>query len=128
MDFLEPWFAVDDRRLVDELLRELPPGHVLAGLSVAVRARRQDRDDVLFNVLDGSGRLARVHLTYRAESDPRWPLTTLFSKEAEFSAFQRRWAQTMRTTKHEWQGRRPARSCRSRTSGVSGGIGPTVEG
>ena len=86
MDYLEPWFATDDRRLVEELLRELPPGHVLEGLAVDVRARRQDCDDVLFNVLDGSGRLAQVHLTYKGESDPRWPLTTLFSNEAAFSA------------------------------------------
>lgn len=80
------WFAADDRRLVDELRRELPPGHILDGLAVTVRARRQDRDDVLFGVLDGSGRLAVVHLSYTAESDPRWPLTTLYSNEAEFSA------------------------------------------
>ena len=86
MDYLDPWFAVNDPRLVDELRRQLPPGHILAGLVVAACARRQDRDDVLFEVLDGSGRLARVHLTHQRESDPRWPLTTLFSTEAEWAA------------------------------------------
>ena len=86
MDYLDPWFAVNDSLLTDELRRELPPAHILAGLVVAARARRQDRDDVLFEVLDGSGRLARVHLTHQAESDPRGPLTTLFSTEAEWAA------------------------------------------
>lgn len=84
MDYLEPWFAVNDPGLVDELGRELPPGHVLAGLPVAARARRQDRDDVLFEILDGSGRIAQVHLTHQAEFDSRWPLTSLFSSEAEW--------------------------------------------
>jgi hypothetical protein len=85
MDYLEPWCAVNDASLVDELRRELPPGHVLTGLGVAACARRQDRDDVLFEILDGTARLARVQLTYQAESDSRWPLTTLFSTEAEWA-------------------------------------------
>jgi len=77
---------LNDPRLADELRRELPLGHILAGLAVASRARRQDRDDVLFEIPDGSGRLALVHLTHQAESDPRWPLTTLFTAETEWAA------------------------------------------
>jgi hypothetical protein len=42
MDYLEPWFAVNDLRLADELRRELPSGHILCGLAVAACARRQD--------------------------------------------------------------------------------------
>ena len=84
MAYLEPWFNVNDPRLGDELRRELPSGHVLAGLPVVARARRQDRDDVLFELLDGSGRFAQVHLTYQAESDPRWPTTTIFPTEADW--------------------------------------------
>lgn len=86
MDYLEPWFDVNDPRLVDELRRQMPPGHVLAALEVAARARRQDRDAVLFEVLDGSGRLAVVHLTHQTESDPRWPTTIIFSTETEWAA------------------------------------------
>jgi hypothetical protein len=85
MDYLEPWFAVNDPGLADELRRELSPGHILTGLSVTARARRQDRDDVLFEIRDGSGRLAQVHLTYQQESDSRWPLTVVFSTEAEWA-------------------------------------------
>lgn len=83
MEYLEPWFISNDPRLAVELGRELPSGHVLADLPVTVRARRQDRDDVLFEIPDGSGRFAQVHLTYRSESDPRWPTTTVFPNEAE---------------------------------------------
>ncbi len=50
------------------------------------RERRRDRDDVLFEILDGSQRLALVHLTQQAESDPRWPLTILFTTETEWAA------------------------------------------
>jgi hypothetical protein len=84
MEYLEPWFISNDPRLADELRRELPAGHILAGLPVIARARRQDRDDVLFEILDGSGRLAQVHLTYQAESDPRWPTTVVFPTEADW--------------------------------------------
>jgi hypothetical protein len=82
MNYVEPWYAATDAALVDELRRELSKGHVLFGASLAARARRQDRNDVLFEVLDGSGRLAQVHLTYQREADPRWPSTTVFASEA----------------------------------------------
>jgi hypothetical protein len=86
MDYLEPWFAVNDPRLVDELRREVPRGHVLSDLPVVARARRQDRDEVLFEILDGSRRVAQVHLTYQAEVDPRWPQTKVFPTDAEWAA------------------------------------------
>ncbi|MCW5833937.1 MAG: hypothetical protein KIS78_16170 [Labilithrix sp.] len=57
--------------LEKELVRELPSGHPLHGRSVRAVARRDDRDDVAYEV-DG-GKLCVVHLTYRAETDPRWP-------------------------------------------------------
>jgi hypothetical protein len=84
MEYLEPWSISNDPRLADELGREVPPGHVLADLPVRARARRQDRDDVLFEILDGSGRFAQVHLSYQAESDPRWPTTAIFPTEADW--------------------------------------------
>jgi hypothetical protein len=85
MDYLEPWFAVNDGELANELRRELPKRHVLSGLPVTARARRQDQDDILFEILDGSGRFAQVHLTYQAEVDPRWPTTTIFATEADWA-------------------------------------------
>jgi hypothetical protein len=68
------WDPVDDaaaEALTQELLRELPIGHVLTGVQVRAVARRRDNDDVAFKLDDG--RLCVVHLTWRAETDPEWP-------------------------------------------------------
>jgi hypothetical protein len=69
--------------LTAELARERPVGHPLSGVSVAAVALGPEPDDVLFRILDGSGRLAVVHLTWRRgiESLP-WPFTTLYDDEA----------------------------------------------
>lgn len=80
IELLEPWCAIDDRSGVEqELARELPAGHVLAGKTVRAVARRDDRDDVLFEV--AGMEYAVVHLTWRRqrETDPRWPSTELYA-------------------------------------------------
>jgi hypothetical protein len=92
MTLLEPWYEVTDAALVAELHRELAPGHLLYGKNVTVLARRRDRDDVLFELCDGTRRLAQVHLTYATESDPAWPSTQLFDSRAA-------WAESMRADK-----------------------------
>jgi hypothetical protein len=64
MNYLEPWYALAEGECIAlraELTRELPPGHALQGIQVKCLARRQDRDDVLFELQDGSGRFASVH-------------------------------------------------------------------
>lgn len=61
-----------------ELARELPVGHVLQGRSVTAVAARIDRDDVTFEIDDGSGILALVHMTGQRETSPKWPTTKLF--------------------------------------------------
>ena len=78
MKFLEPWHEAHDASLVAELSRELARGHVLFGIPVKVLARRHDRDDVLFELADGSSRLAQVHLTFQVESSSAWPSARLF--------------------------------------------------
>jgi hypothetical protein len=80
MEILSPWFESANSRLVDELYRELPPGHVLENVEVSVVARRHDCDDVLFTLNDGSGRLAAVHLTWKKtrETIPTYPNTRIF--------------------------------------------------
>ena len=67
MEFLEPWFANSDSRLVDELRREMAPGHVLENLDLNCIANRLDCDEFLYAINDGSGRLAAVHLTWSKE-------------------------------------------------------------
>ena len=79
MSFLLPWVADGSAALVGELRRELPAGPVLHGVPVAPIARRQDTDDVLFALNDGTGRVAMVHLTWAVESDPAWPATSVYS-------------------------------------------------
>jgi hypothetical protein len=78
LDFLEPWFADANPSLKAELLRELIPGHILYGLPVTPVARRQDRDDVLFKIVDGSDKVAVVHLTYNRETCHEYPRASVF--------------------------------------------------
>jgi hypothetical protein len=62
-----------------ELLRELKPGHPLFGIPISAIGRRYDQDDVLFELLDGSGRVAEVHLTWAREREtPPWPDSSSF--------------------------------------------------
>lgn len=96
MEFLQPWYAESAFSLVDELRREVVSGHVLFGVPVRVLARRQDCDDILFQFLDGTGRVAKVHLTWQQESDPSWPSTTVYPNIEE-------WAESMNTD-HEAYG------------------------
>jgi hypothetical protein len=71
--------AEDSSAFEAELRRELKPGHPLFRLRVAAIGRRYDQDDVLFELLDGSGRVAEVHLTWVGEKEkPPWPRTELF--------------------------------------------------
>jgi hypothetical protein len=85
MEWLLPWHPVADNAaqvagIERELQRELSTGHPLFGLAVKSLARRQDCDDVLFALEDGTGRVAVVHLTWTQSPPerPPWPRTTLF--------------------------------------------------
>jgi hypothetical protein len=76
-------YADDKPAFEAELRREVKPGHPLFGLPVAAVGRRYDQDDVLFELLDGSGRVAQVHLTWAGERErPPWPGTALFDSFA----------------------------------------------
>lgn len=50
-----------------ELQRELKVGHPLFRVPVRAICRRDNQDDVLFEVLDGSGRVAEIHMTFDGE-------------------------------------------------------------
>ena len=85
MEWLVPWYSVSDETtqveaLERELHRELAKGHPLHGVRVRTLGRRQDCDDVLFALEDGSRRVAVVHLTWAHRSPDRvpWPLTTIY--------------------------------------------------
>ena len=92
MEWLVPWYSVADNLahaagLERELSRELSAGHPLFGLSVRALGRRQDRDDVLFAVADGTERAAVVHLTWtsRAEQWP-WPEAVVYASLSAWAA------------------------------------------
>lgn len=75
-EFSDPWHPCDDQSLVDELYREVGTEHQLHRIGAKVVARRQDQDDVLFELSDG--RFAIVHLTWSTECNPAWPSTNIY--------------------------------------------------
>ncbi len=67
--------------------------HQAVSASVEAVARDQSRDNVLFST--GAGKFAMVHLTWRVETAPSWPWTSLYDdydswkaeKDADFDEF-----------------------------------------
>lgn len=82
------WSAIDSASerasLEDELRRELCSSHIIYGIEAAAIGRRWRRDDVLFLLRDG--RFAQVHLTRRAEANPRWPDTQVYASFKEWKS------------------------------------------
>lgn len=79
-----PWWSLRSdaelaRAIEQQLLAELPRGHVLNGMPAVAIAKRQDDDDVLFDLSDG--RFAVVHLGWseRPETDAAYPRTTVYA-------------------------------------------------
>ena len=91
---LPPWVAIGDpalseiraKALTDRLRHDVPHGHPLFGRGITAVAARMDCDDVLFEVDDPVSSLAVVHLTWRRETDPRWPRTTMYKDWREWAA------------------------------------------
>lgn len=54
------------------------------GLPVRTAAARIDSDDFLFEISDGSGRYAVVHLTWKKESSPEWPHSEIYASFQEW--------------------------------------------
>lgn len=85
ISWMEPWYSIEGHAdqvaaMGRELRREVAVGHPLFGLSVEAVARRCDCDDVLFQLLDGTGRVAVVHLTWirQGPDHPPWPCTVIY--------------------------------------------------
>ncbi len=97
MEVFGPWFATSDSRIVDEFHREMPAGHILEAVDLSAIAYRKDRDEVLYALNDGSGRLAAVHLTYckTREKDPKFPRTWIFENSE-------RWLEYMHAAHAAW--------------------------
>lgn len=84
MKFLTPWRESTDEALLTELQRKVPRGHFLYEIPVKVLGRRDDKDEVLFELQDDTGRLVAVHLTFQVETDIHWPHFSVFASEAEW--------------------------------------------
>lgn len=92
MEWLDPWCDVAElgpdfaATFEGVLAREVAPGHPLHGIPVSAVGKRNGTDDVLFRLLDKSGRFAAVHLTWTRSPPerPPWPFTEIF---ADFKTF-----------------------------------------
>ena len=93
VEWIVPWYSVADdsaqvAAIERELRREMSVGHPLFGLPVRTLACRQDCDDVLFAIEDGTGRVAVAHLTWTQSPPerPPWPVATMFPSLAAWAA------------------------------------------
>lgn len=79
--FLAPWIPINSKgHLEDELSREVSDKHLLFGKKVHAIAKREDRDDVLFELI-GENKYAITHLTWKGakENSSEYPRTELFN-------------------------------------------------
>lgn|ERR1700744_3842356 len=74
-----PWHW-DDTDLTRQLYREISESHVLFAKTLRTIARRQDNDDVLFQLENDDYLYAVVHLTWSQKTlqDPYYPRTELY--------------------------------------------------
>jgi len=79
LHYLAPWHA-ENVDLTAQIRREMNPDHLLYRKTLTTLARRQDNDDVLFELQDCEFRYAVVHLTWaeNALADSRFPRTDFF--------------------------------------------------
>jgi hypothetical protein len=83
MEWLVPWHSIEEipsqvAGMEAELRREVTAGHPLDQVPVRALGRRQDNDDVLFLVEDGTRRVAVVHLTWSPHEKAPWPWTNFY--------------------------------------------------
>lgn len=75
-----PWHWVNND-LTIQLAKEMPYNHILAGKKLRTIARRQDNDDVLFEILhEDEYRYAVVHLVWSRsrQEDKNYPSIDLY--------------------------------------------------
>lgn len=92
MEWLEPWSSTEGlpQELHDsfreQLKREVGPGHAMYGLPVGLIARGHG-DEALFEILDGSGQVVDVHLTWgKPQERMPWLWATIYRSFDEWAA------------------------------------------
>jgi hypothetical protein len=100
MEWLEPWCSAAQigeqvaQGLQRQLQTEVPPGHALYGMPVKLLARGKG-DDAIFELLDESGRVANVHLTWSTSQERLpWPGTDIYCSLQE-------WIEKVMVPEHE---------------------------
>jgi hypothetical protein len=90
MDWLEPWCPASTfpesvaLTWAKQLAAEAPLGHALYGVPTKFLARGNG-DDALYELLDGSGRVANVHLTWsKSRERLPWPGTDVYGSIQEW--------------------------------------------
>jgi len=90
VEWLDPWWSTEGmdphfhETFQRQLELEVPPGHPLFGVKVELIGRGSG-DDALFKLLDGTGRVAVVHLTWsKGQERLPWPRTTIYQDMQEF--------------------------------------------
>lgn len=90
--FTDPWWSAAERgaefeeAFLRQLKVEVGPGHELYDLHVGLIGCDGASDDRLFEILDGSGRMALVHLTWSPRQQrPPYPFTVIFPDFATFA-------------------------------------------
>lgn len=81
------WSTIENGKdyFKEELYKEINKNHILYGIEVQELGRRENCDDVLFFLLDGTNRYAVVHLTWsqKIESDSCYPKTRIYINLAD---------------------------------------------
>lgn len=78
--------------LNEELHREIPPGHLLYGLTTTVVAVcTVTHKDFIFATNDPVQPIALVHLMGTKGTTPKWPYTTVFRTLDEWTAEMKEW-------------------------------------
>jgi hypothetical protein len=79
VEWLSPWEPHTDSNgtFREELYKEVAAGHPLYKVPVQLLARGNG-DDCLFELLDGSSRVAVVHLVWQGLQAPPWPSSCIY--------------------------------------------------
>ena len=83
----EDWYLLDSNqseKMSLELSRETCDAHKLHGLKSRALARKDGRDDFLFEIEGAPYPLYIVHLTWSKETSPDWPWITAFESKEDF--------------------------------------------
>jgi hypothetical protein len=87
MKLLYPWIELKSPEMFEaQFAKEVLPGHVLYGTPAKAIARMDGCDEFLFALVDGTDRVAVVHLAFAASTSPEWPFTEMFSNQTEWES------------------------------------------